>query len=99
MLGTYLLFMRNLFRLTLGTKLTLIIAVILLVLLGLIMYFTSRNMGIITTETGEQRALEEVTVLNTRFSQIQAELVIASRLLASSSGSGASSQKPQQRTH
>lgn len=85
MLGTYLLFMRNLFRLTLGTKLTLIIAVILLVLLGLIMYFTSRNMGIITTETGEQRALEEVTVLNTRFSQIQAELVIASRLLASSS--------------
>ena len=78
--------MKNLTHLPLGTKLILVIAVTLLFLLGLIMYFTSRNMGIITTETGEQRALEEATVFSTRFSQVQGELLVASELLASSSG-------------
>lgn len=77
--------MRNLFRPSLGTKLTLIIAITLLVLLGLIMYFTSRNMNIITTQTGEQRALEEAAVVNTRFAQAQEDLLLASTLLASSS--------------
>lgn len=77
--------MKNLFRPTLGTQITLIIAFILFILLVFILYFTTRNTNIISSETGTQRAAEEVEVLNTRFTQVQAELLVASKLLASSS--------------
>ena len=73
-------------NLNLGLKLNLMVVFVLGVLLATMVVVINRSAGNLTLQTGRQRAAQEVAIIQSRFVEVERELLQSARLLAATSG-------------